>query len=90
MDYIDSPYRINYYASYIAVKIALGTGMRLGEVFGWCWDCVDLDRSIISVRRSIQAGAKEQLFQETKTKTSRRSIPISKELQEDLRAYKDF
>jgi hypothetical protein len=43
MDHIDSPYRINYYASYIAVKIALGTGMRLGEVFGLCWDCVDLD-----------------------------------------------
>lgn len=35
MDHIDSPYRINYYASYIAVKIALGTGMRLGEVFGY-------------------------------------------------------
>lgn len=90
MDHIDSPYRINYYASYIAVKIALGTGMRLGEVFGLCWDCVDLDRSIISVRRSIQTGVKEQLFQETKTKTSRRGIPISKELQEDLRTYKYF
>lgn len=76
MEHIDSPYRINYYASYIAVKIALGTGMRLGEVFGLCWDCVDLDHSIISVRRSIQTGTNEQLFQETKTKTSRRSIPI--------------
>lgn len=64
--------------------------MRLGEVFGLSWDCVDLDRSIISVRRSIQTGAKEQLFQEAKTKTSRRGIPISKELQEDLRTYKDF
>lgn len=32
MEHIDSPYRINCYASYIAVKIALGTGMRLGEV----------------------------------------------------------
>lgn len=90
MDHIDSPYRINYYASYIAVKIALGTGIRLGEVFGLCWDCVDLDRFIISVRRSIQTGAKEQLFQETKTKTSRLGIPISKELHEDLRLYKEF
>lgn len=87
---IDSPYRMNYYASYIATKIALGTGMRLGEVFGLCWDCVDLNHNIISVRRSIQTGSKEQVFQDTKTKTSRRSIPITKDLCQELITYKEF
>lgn len=37
-EHINGPYSINHYSSYIAVKIALGTGMRLGEVFGLCWD----------------------------------------------------
>lgn len=87
---IDSPYRMNYYASYIATKIAIGTGMRLGEVFGLCWDCVDLNHNIISVRRSIQTGDKEQVFQDTKTKTSRRSIPITKDLCQELITYKEF
>ncbi|WP_231562209.1 tyrosine recombinase XerC [Veillonella montpellierensis] len=87
---IDSPYRMNYYASYIATKIAIGTGMRLGEVFGLCWDCVDLNHNIISVRRSIQTGGKEQVFQDTKTKTSRRSIPITKDLCQELITYKEF
>lgn len=87
---ISSPYRINYYASYIATKTALGTGMRLGEVFGLCWDCVDLIHGTISVRRTIQTGTKGQVFQDTKTKTSRRCIPISQELQNELTTYKEF
>ena len=87
---ISSPYRINYYASYIATKIALGTGMRLGEVFGLCWDCVDLIHGTISVRRTIQTGTKRQVFQDTKNKTSRRCILISQELQNELTTYKEF
>lgn len=64
--------------------------MRLGEVFGLCWDCVDLNHDIISVRRTIQTGSKEKTFQDTKTKSSRRSIPISQELHNDLEKYKQF
>ncbi|WP_295238796.1 site-specific integrase [Veillonella sp.] len=89
-EHIDSPYRMNYYASYIAVKLAIGTGMRLGEVFGLCWDCVNLEKDIISIRRTIQTGSKEKTFQDTKTKTSRRSIPISQELHNDLEKFRYF
>lgn len=88
--HMGSPYQMNYYSSYIAVKLALGTGMRLGEVFGLCWDCVDLNHDIIAIRRTIQTGSKEKTFQDTKTKTSRRSIPISQELHNDLKEYKQF
>jgi integrase len=31
--------------------LALNTGMRLGELFGLKWDCVDLTNSVITVRR---------------------------------------
>lgn len=86
----NSPHEMPYYIAYIATKIALGTGMRLGEVFGLCWDCIDLNRGTISVRRTIQTGGNEQVFQDTKTKTSRRIIPISQELQKDLESFKVF
>lgn len=64
--------------------------MRLGEVFGLCWDCVDLKKGTISIRRTIQTGNSEQTFQDTKTKSSRRIIPISQELRKDLELFKSF
>ena len=64
--------------------------MRLGEVFGLYWDCVDLIHGTILVRRTIQTDTKRQVFQDTKNKTSRHCIPISQELQNELTAYKEF
>lgn len=84
----NEPYRMVYYASYIAVLIALSTGMRLGEVFGLCWDAVDLTNNIISVKRTISTGLKEKTFAETKS--SRRSIPISKKTTEELKLFQEF
>lgn len=37
--------------TYLPVCIAVFTGMRRGEVLGLRWDCVDLDKRIIHVRR---------------------------------------
>ncbi|MDY3983198.1 MAG: site-specific integrase [Veillonellaceae bacterium] len=51
---------------------------------------MDLNHDIISVRRTIQTASKEQSFQDTKTKTSRRSIPITKDLCQELITYKEF
>ncbi len=34
--------------------VALGTGMRLGELIGLKWSDIDLDKDIITVRRSLQ------------------------------------
>ncbi len=90
MEHLGDPHEMLYYSSFIAVQLAASTGMRLGEVFGLCWDCVDLESSSISVRRSIQTGGKLNIFQTTKTKHSRRLIRISTDLAAELKKYRSF
>ncbi|MCI1749937.1 MAG: site-specific integrase [Megasphaera cerevisiae] len=85
-----SPHRMVYYSSYMAVKLAASTGMRLGEIFGLCWDCVNLNAMSIQVRRSIITGGKLNQFQSTKTKRSQRLIPITIDLTTELTTYKDY
>ena len=78
---------------YMAVLLPLATGMRLGEVFGLKWDCVDLDRGIIQVKRSLITGLKGyngERFQEPKTAKSRRQIPLPADVTVELRQYKQW
>lgn len=55
--------------------VALNTGMRIGEIFGLKWDCVDLKNRFLDVRRTFDqkiGGIKET------TKTQRnRFVPIN-------------
>lgn len=44
---------LNHVSNALAVRIGLATGMRRGEVFGLSWGCVDLERGVLSVRRSL-------------------------------------
>ena len=64
--------------------LALSTGMRLGEMLGLCWDCVDFDNNIIRVERTLVYMPKreEGLYglNPPKTQTSRREIPMTKEV----------
>lgn len=78
---------IPYYASYIAVLLAVSTGMRLGEVFGLCWDCIDIKYGTIAVMRTINTGQKERISNNTKTRTSRRSIQVSSHIIKELQDY---
>ena len=76
---------------YMAILIAVSTGMRIGEIFGLKWDCVDLESGIIFVKRSLItcAGARG-MFQEPKSKQSRRAIPLPKSVKEELVRYKQW
>ena len=33
--------------------VGLGTGMRLGEILGLTWDCVDFDNGVIHVQKTL-------------------------------------
>lgn len=48
-------------ALYLPVCIALLTGMRRSEIMGLCWDCIDLKRATIAVRRVRQRLTKREL-----------------------------
>lgn len=78
---------------YMAVLLPLATGMRLGEVFGLKWDCVDLERGVIHVKRSLITGLKGyngERFQEPKTAKSRRQIPLPADVMVELKKYKEW
>ena len=59
---------------------AVYSGMRAGELAGLRWADVDLDRRTINVRRSFDGP--------TKTRASRRHVPIVDVLLPTLRAWK--
>ena len=60
--------------------LALNTGMRSGEIFGLCWDCVDLDNEIITVKRTLDQ--KNHVLKETTKTGIFRSIGINKALRD--------
>lgn len=81
---------IVYHSAYMAILLALNTGMRLGEVFGLSWDSIDLKKGIVYVRRELVTNRKktDKYFEEPKTAKSRRQIPLTADVATELRKYK--
>jgi integrase len=75
--------------AFMAILLALETGMRNGEVFGLKWDCVDLNNGVLTIKRSLATG-KGQLLQDTKTSSSRRTVRISAGVIKELRLYRKW
>jgi integrase len=74
----------------LAFELALRTGLRIGEVCALSWDDVDLDKNVLTVRRSLRRhlnGAGLTLT-EPKTKAARRRIPLPPGCAELLRAHR--
>ncbi len=60
----------------LPVALALATGMRRGEILGLRWGDLAPDDSAAYVRRSLQATGEALVFEEPKTKRSRRSVAL--------------
>lgn len=76
--------------------IALGTGLRLGELLGLKWSDIDFKNNTITVNRTIQriknqdTGKYELTEQTPKTKNSKgRIVPIPNDLVSKLIRYRD-
>lgn len=69
----------------MAVRIALATGMRLGEVCGLCWDCVDLSAPSVSVAR---CRTNQGTTKEPKSRAGVRTIAIDGKTAAHLAAWK--
>ena len=70
----------------VAIRLALSTGMRRGELCGLRWSAVDLDLEFIRVVSSIgQVGHGRFVEKEPKTSASRRRLPIEPGLLDVLR-----
>jgi integrase len=67
--------------------LALNTGMRQGELLALKWDDVDLERSLVRVRRTLTRSDKGFVLGEPKTKRSRRTIRLTAGAVQTLRAH---
>ena len=74
---------------YTFVSLCLFAGLRRGEAFGLCWDCVDINKKTITVRRQMALhSGKFVLSDSLKTETANRVIPIPTFLAAHLREKK--
>jgi len=69
------------------------TGVRVGELGGLKWCDIDMDKKIISIRRSLSCsycnGVKREILVTPKTVNSTRQIPFIGEMEEILKAQKE-
>jgi integrase len=81
-----------------AIFLALGTGLRRGELLALRWSDIDLNAGVIHVRQALirvgnydaSAGDRKTrlIFQEPKTEESRRTIPVPADIIEALTHHK--
>ncbi len=77
----------------IPVMLAAFYGLRRSEVVGLKWDCVDFDRNMISIQHTVTTAridGKQTIVvsDTTKTKSSRRSLPLVPMFRERLLALR--
>lgn len=75
--------------------VALGTGMRIGEILGLTWDCVDFDNRVITVKQTLAYlpgdGHNAQYeFHQPKTQAGFRKIPMIKKVYDVLAYQKTY
>ncbi|MBE5748301.1 MAG: site-specific integrase [Clostridiales bacterium] len=78
---------------YIGVLIVLYTGVRLGELLALTWEDVDLKNGIISINKTVyyakdENGRYQRYVGTPKSKSSKRIIPIAKNLKKLLKEHK--
>jgi integrase len=79
-----------------AFKLDLASGLRLGELLALRWSDINFDEGVLKVRNSLsrvritEDGKKttQIIFQEPKTKSGLRTIPLPESIMEDLKQHK--
>lgn len=68
--------------------VALNTGMRIGEIIGLTWDCIDFENGMIYVTKTLcyipNNGNAIFEFHPPKSKAGKRNIPMTKLVKEIL------
>ncbi|PPA87097.1 site-specific integrase [Brevibacillus laterosporus] len=83
--FLQQTYQYNY-IYWIYFKLLIETGMRKGEAAALQWSDIDLKQMTISINKTLDFSAmdRRELFGDTKTYHSVRTIHISKNLVNDL------
>lgn len=74
------------------VVVCLYTGLRIGELLALTWEDIDLQKGLLTVSKTCHDGKTEngfgQIVDEPKTESSKRIIPVPKQLLPRLRELK--
>ena len=70
------------------IVLCLYSGLRIGELIALQWKDIDLTKGLLTVSRSCHDTSGGIVFDEPKTATSRRIIPLPKQLLPKLRSIK--
>lgn len=73
---------------YLALRLAVMSGMRRGEVLGLAWDSVDFDSGVVHVRRALSRQGIAVALTTPKTGRARRRIELDEATVEMLRFWK--
>ena len=73
---------------HLAALLAVGTGMRRGELLGLRWQDIDLKTGKLAVRQNQQQTSRGLLFKSPKTAKGQRSISLMPSTVTALRRYK--
>jgi integrase len=68
--------------------VALGLGLRRGEVVGLRWSDIDFDRNTLRVEQSIQRVSGKLVAAEPKTEESRRTLTLPANVASALRSHR--
>lgn len=79
--------RIQGRAIYPLFLLALGTGMRRGEILALRWQDIDMDAATVRVERSLEQTKAGLRFKAPKTKHGRRVIALPAFLVDELRGH---
>lgn len=68
--------------------VATRTGMRLSELLGLTWDCVDFANRKVTIKQQLQRHDGKFYLAETKTAGTRRTVTVSPAVIEQLKVLK--
>ncbi|HHV62395.1 MAG TPA: site-specific integrase [Firmicutes bacterium] len=73
---------------YALFYLALGTGLRRGELLGLRWEDIDLAKGCLTVRQELVRAQRGTLFKEPKTESSKATIALSRSVIDVLKQHK--
>ena len=83
---IDTEYLID--CNYALVTLALATGMRIGELHGLRWSCVDFGAGTVTIDKQMVRGLHGDELAAPKTRQSIRTITVDQKTLDELKAFR--
>ena len=79
----------------VGIALTMSTGMRIGELCGLQWEDIDLEKRILTVRKTMQRikspngkNRTKLIISDPKSESSKRSIPLTKKMVDYLTQFK--